>query len=153
MRRGRGDRSGAFPTLDLNSEDKLQKLDMYKYLYKHKDMVMEIEKEIRWMGTAYADLLDFPEEPRRQAGFQLGIIQVGLEPRHWKPFTQIGIGAKELRINTLEGAFRLIYTDRFESTVYVLHCFRKTTQVTTQRDKEVAGARFRAIAHDREDRP
>ncbi len=53
---------------------------------------MEIEKEIRWMGSAYADLLKFPEEPKRQVGFQLGMVQAGLEPRHWKPFSQIGIG-------------------------------------------------------------
>ncbi|MDO9318447.1 MAG: type II toxin-antitoxin system RelE/ParE family toxin [Gammaproteobacteria bacterium] len=110
---------------------------------------MEIEKEIRWMGSAYADLLEFPEEPKRQAGFQLGMVQAGLEPRHWKPFSQIGIGVKELRINVREGAFRVIYTDRFDDSVYVMHCFRKTTQVTTQRDKEIAAIRFRAITHDR----
>jgi len=30
---------------------------------------MEREKEIRWMGSAYHDLIDFPDDVRRQAGF------------------------------------------------------------------------------------
>ncbi|MBI3343872.1 MAG: hypothetical protein HY028_03235 [Gammaproteobacteria bacterium] len=33
---------------------------------------MSDEKEIRWMGSAYDDLLAFPDDPRRSAGFQLG---------------------------------------------------------------------------------
>ena len=32
---------------------------------------MSNEKEIRWVGSAYDDLLAFPDEPRRSAGFQL----------------------------------------------------------------------------------
>jgi len=30
---------------------------------------MTKEKEIRWVGSAYDDLVSFPEEPRRDAGF------------------------------------------------------------------------------------
>ena len=41
---------------------------------------MDHEKEIRWIGTSYADLLAFPDDPRREAGFQLGKVQAGLEP-------------------------------------------------------------------------
>ncbi len=31
---------------------------------------MSDEKEIRWVGSAYDDLLAFPDESRRYAGFQ-----------------------------------------------------------------------------------
>lgn len=41
---------------------------------------MEKEKEIRWVGSAYGDLVGFPDEPRRDAGFQLSKVQAGLEP-------------------------------------------------------------------------
>ena len=41
---------------------------------------MEQEKEIRWMGTAYQDILEFPAETRKEAGFQLGKVQAGLDP-------------------------------------------------------------------------
>ena len=27
------------------------------------------KKEIRWVGSAFADLVGFPDEPRRDAGF------------------------------------------------------------------------------------
>ena len=37
-------------------------------------------KEIRWIGTAYDDLVAFPVEIRRQAGFQLSMVQAGLAP-------------------------------------------------------------------------
>jgi len=37
------------------------------------------EKEIRWVGSAYADLVGFPDEPRRDAGFQLSKVQAALE--------------------------------------------------------------------------
>ena len=54
---------------------------------------MSNEKEIRWVGSAYDDLLAFPDEPRRSAGFQLGKVQVGLDPDDWKPFDDVGAGA------------------------------------------------------------
>lgn len=47
---------------------------------------MDNEKEIRWMGSAYSDLLAFPPSSRQEAGFQLGKVQAGLEPTDWKPF-------------------------------------------------------------------
>jgi phage-related protein len=41
---------------------------------------MDEEKEIRWLGSAYEDLLAFPDDARREAGFQLGKVQAALEP-------------------------------------------------------------------------
>ncbi|MGF6727147.1 phage-related protein [Paraburkholderia sp. GAS41] len=60
--------------------------------------LMGHEKEIRWVGSSFQDLLAFPEEPCRQAGFQLGKIQAGLDPDDWKPFAAIGPGTREIRI-------------------------------------------------------
>jgi phage-related protein len=41
---------------------------------------MHDEKQIRWVGSAYDDLLAFPKDARKEAGFQLGKVQAGLEP-------------------------------------------------------------------------
>jgi phage-related protein len=41
---------------------------------------MEDEQQIRWVGSAYDDLLAFPKDARKEAGFQLGKVQAGLEP-------------------------------------------------------------------------
>jgi len=110
---------------------------------------MTPEKEIRWVGSAYDDLLEFPEEPRRDAGFQLSKVQSGLDPENWKPFGEVGAGAREIRIRDSSGIFRVMYVAKFEEAVYVLHCFQKKTQTNSKRDKEIAEARYRAVANAR----
>lgn len=103
------------------------------------------EKEIRWVGSSYTDLLAFPKQPRREAGFQLGRVQAGLDPTDWKPFDEVGAGTREVRISDTKGIFRVMYVARFEEAVYVLHCFQKKTQATSKQDKDIAAARYRAV--------
>lgn len=111
-----------------------------------------MEKEIRWIGSAHADLLAFPVEARRQAGFQLGKVQAGLEPEDWKPFDEVGAGTREIRIREAGGAFRVMYVAKFEEAAYILHCFQKKTQATSRQDKRIAEARYRAIVNARKDK-
>ena len=110
---------------------------------------MERDKEVRWVGSAYEDLLDFPDEARRQAGFQLGKVQAGLEPDDWKPFDDVGAGTREIRIREASGAFRVMYVAKFEEAVYVLHCFQKKTQATSRQDKGIAETRYQAVVGTR----
>ena len=107
------------------------------------------EKEIRWLGSAYEDLLAFPDDARREAGFQLGKVQAALEPDDWKPFDDVGPGIREIRIREASGAYRVMYVAKFEEAVYVLHCFHKKTQATSRRDKAIAEARYRAVVNMR----
>jgi len=115
-------------------------------------MVAESEKEIRWIGSSYEDLLDFPDDARRQAGFQLSKVQAGLEPEDWKPFDDVGAGTREIRIREASGAYRVMYVAKFEEALYVLHCFQKKTQATSRQDKEIAEARYRAVVNARKAR-
>jgi phage-related protein len=110
---------------------------------------MDDRKEIRWVGSSYDDLLAFPQEARREAGFQLGRVQAGLDPTDWKPFDDVGVGTKEIRIRDSSGLHRVMYVAKFEEAVYVLHCFMKTTQATSKPDKAVAQARYRAVVNMR----
>lgn len=110
---------------------------------------MDQEKEIRWVGSAYDDLLDFPEEPRRDAGFQLSKVQAGLAPENWKPLEIVGGGTREIRIRDSSGIFRVIYVAKFEEALYVLHCFQKKTQATSKLDVDIAGLRYRAVINAR----
>lgn len=119
---------------------------MYKILYMK---LMGDEKEIRWIGSTYDDLLAFPDEPRRSAGFQLGKVQVGLDPDDWKPFDDVGAGTKEIRIRETGGIYRVMYVAKFEEAVYVLHCFQKKTRSTSKQDKGIAEARYRAVVNAR----
>ncbi len=107
------------------------------------------EKEIRCVGSAYDDLLAFPQDSRKEAGFQLGKVQAGLEPTDWKPFDDVGTGTKEIRVKDASGIHRVIYVAKFEEAIYVLHCFQKKTQVTSKQDKAIAKARYNAVVNVR----
>jgi phage-related protein len=39
---------------------------------------------------SHSDLKGFPEEPRRDAGFNLDFVQRGFEPENWKPIKTVG---------------------------------------------------------------
>jgi phage-related protein len=110
---------------------------------------MEDERQIRWLGSACDDLLEFPRDARKEAGFQLGKVQARLEPTDWKPFEDVGVGAKEIRIRDASGIYRVIYIAKFEEAIYVLHCFQTKTQVTGKRDKALAASRYRAVVNSR----
>ncbi len=113
---------------------------------------MDDEKLIRWVGSAYDDLLSFPKDARKDAGFQLGKVQVGLEPTDWKPFDSVGAGTREIRIRDVSGTYRVMYVAKFEEAIYVLHCFQKKTQATSKQDQAIAAARYRAVARARKER-
>jgi phage-related protein len=107
------------------------------------------EKEIRWVGSSFEDLLAFPKAPRKEAGFQLGKVQAGLDPTDWKPFDEVGAGTREIRIGDTRGIFRVMHVAKFEEAIYVLHCFQKKTQSTSKQDKDIAAARYRAVVNAR----
>jgi phage-related protein len=111
---------------------------------------VEDEKEIVWLGSAYRDLLTFSVEARRQAGFQLGRVQAGLNPKDWKAFDEIGSGTRELRVRDDRKAYRVLYVAKFAEAVYVLHCFEKKTQVTRLEDRRIAAVRYGAVIVNRD---
>lgn len=59
---------------------------------------MDDEKQIRWLVSTYDDLPAFPKDARKEAGFQLGKVQAGLELANWKPLDEVGAGTTEIRI-------------------------------------------------------
>jgi phage-related protein len=102
-------------------------------------------KPVEFLGDSMDALRGFPLSVRRDAGFQLDKVQHGKEPDYWKPMTAIGSGVKEIRIRDLAGAFRVAYLAKLEDAVYVLHCFQKKTQETSQQDIDIAKTRFKDL--------
>jgi phage-related protein len=98
------------------------------------------------MGGSREDLTKFPETVQDSLGFELYRVQCGLEPKDWKPMTTVGAGVKEIRVRDEAGIFRIIYLATRPEGVYVLHCFQKKTQLTSQPDLELANKRFKSIA-------
>jgi phage-related protein len=99
-------------------------------------------KFVEFRGNALDDLRAFPLLAKREAGYQLDKVQNGLEPNDWKPMSTIGRGVKEIRIRDAAGAFRIIYIAKFADAVYVLHCFQKKTEKTSQADLDLASKRY-----------
>ena len=62
----------------------------------------------------------------------------------------IGRGVEEIWMRDAAGNFRMIFTARLADAVCVLHAFQKKTQRTSQRDIEMAKARFREVMKDRQ---
>ena len=97
------------------------------------------------MGSGTTDLKAFPAAVLDDMGHQLFRVQCGLEPDDWKPMSTVGPGVKEIRVKDASGAFRTLYLASRPEAVYVLHCFRKSTQKTAQRDIELARRRLSGI--------
>ena len=102
-------------------------------------------KPLHFLGSSLDDLRAFPEEARRDAGFNLDFVQRGLDPLDWKPMRAVGPGVKEIRARDATGAFRVIYLAAKPEGVYVLHCFQKKTRKTRKADIDLAAGRLRLI--------
>ena len=105
-------------------------------------------KPVEFIGTALDDLRAFPEIARREAGCQVDKVQHGETPDDWKPMTGIGSGVKEIRIQDATGAFRVIYLAKLADAVYVLHCFQKKSEQTSEADIRLARKRFKELTKD-----
>ncbi|WP_214473927.1 type II toxin-antitoxin system RelE/ParE family toxin [Mesorhizobium sp. dw_380] len=106
---------------------------------------MPVTKRLEFLGDSLAQLRDFPEAARKEAGVQLHKIQLGFEPSDWKPMTTVGPGVREIRVRDDAGAFRVLYVASIGDAIYVLHAFQKKTQQTAKRDLDLAASRFRQI--------
>jgi phage-related protein len=102
-------------------------------------------KELEFCGSSLDDLTAFPQDAKRDAGFQLRKVQKGEDPDDWKPMKTIGPGVREIRISDDGQAFRVIYVASKGDRVFVLHAFEKKTQQTSKRDIDLARARFKAL--------
>ena len=108
----------------------------------------ELPKPLCFVGSALDDLRAFPPAARREAGYQLDKVQAGLDPNDWKPMNSVGQGVREIRVREKDGTFRVIYVAKFESAIYVLHCFQKATQKTSKADLDIAGKRYRDLVKE-----
>jgi len=104
-----------------------------------------VMKSVVWVGSSKSDLKALPAAAIDDLGHQLFRVQCGLEPDDWKPMPSVGPGVREIRVRDASGAFRTIYLATRPEAVYVLHCFRKTSPKTAQRDIELARQRLNGL--------
>lgn len=106
-------------------------------------------KPVVFLGSALNDLREFSRTARREAGYQLDRVQTGRAPEDWKPMATVGHGVKEIRIRDADGAFRVIYLAKLADAVYVLHCFQKKTEQTSDKEIQLARKRYKDLMKER----
>lgn len=87
--------------------------------------IISAVKPLRFVGSSYAELCAFPREVYRNIGRALMVAQLGEKAANTKPLKGFG-GASVLEVaeDSRGDAYRAVYTVRFASAVYVLHCFQ-----------------------------
>jgi len=58
---------------------------------------------------------------------------------------RVGAGVREIRTRDLDGIFRVMYVAKFQTAIYVLHCFQKKTQKTSAEDIALASRRYKEL--------
>lgn len=102
-------------------------------------------KPLEFIGSSQDDLRAMPAAVRHTLGLELMRVQLGAEPKDFKPIPSVGAGAYEIRVRDSSGAFRAIYVAKFADAVYVLHAFQKKTQRTAKVDIELAAKRYKSL--------
>ena len=93
------------------------------------------------------EIESFPEDIRSDLADALARLDAGLRlsmPLS-RPMPGIGNGVHELRLKARSGAYRIVYALVEQSTVHVLHAFKKTTQSTSARNLVLARKRLKEI--------
>jgi phage-related protein len=82
-----------------------------------------------WVGSSKSDLLEFPEEVRRNMGYGLYLAQAGQRPVHSKILKGFGgAGVLEIIEDDVSGAFRVVYMIKISNFLFVLHAFQKKSK-------------------------
>jgi phage-related protein len=115
----------------------------------HRAMTSPRESGEQARGDSVGAAVERPPVDTAVTVLSLDKVQRGLQPDDFKPMPTIGKGVEEIRIRDDSGIYRVIYTARFADAVLVLHAFEKKSQRTSQRDIEIARARFREMMRDR----
>ncbi len=113
---------------------------------------MNFVKRVDFISSSRKDLEKFPEEIKQNIGYALFEVQHGQKPvcaKHLKGFG--GAGVLEIIENSSSGTYRAVYTVKFSTTVYVLHCFQKKSKhgiKTPHQDIERIKRRLRLAEED-----
>jgi phage-related protein len=94
-------------------------------------------RPLLWVASSKRDLMEMPDEPRREFGHGLHVAQLGKLPKSGKPLTGFGgISVMELVEDHESSTYRAVYTVRYPEVVAVLHVFQKKSKQGKKTDKK-----------------
>jgi phage-related protein len=108
-------------------------------------------KELVWVGSSRKELRTFPPAVRRTFGVALFAAQLGETPPEAKPLGGFG-GASVLELieDYDRGTYRVVYTVRFATKIYVLHAFQKKSKrgiATPKHEIDLIRERLKTAEH------
>jgi phage-related protein len=111
---------------------------------------------VKWVGDSRKKIQRFPESVKDKIGHALWVGQEGGKHRSAKPLKGFkSAGVLEV-VEDFDGdTFRAVYTVRFKSAVYVLHCFQKKSKRgagTPKTDIDLIIERLHAAERDERER-
>ncbi len=102
------------------------------------------------MGSAKKDLRAMPADVQDTFGYALHLAQAGDRHSQAKPLKGFGgAGVLEVVEDHQGDTYRAVYTVRYVSAVYVLHCFQKKSTngiATPKPDLDLIQARLKTVA-------
>lgn len=108
---------------------------------------MSQDKPLVWIASSKKDLMVLPLTVRKFFGHALDFAQRGDRHASAKVLKGFGsAGVLELVEDDQDGTYRAVYTVRFTSAVFVLHCFAKKSKrgaETPRTDMEIIRARLK----------
>ncbi len=106
-------------------------------------------KAIVWIGSSKKDLQHvFSESALKEAGYQIDRIQMGVDPKNWKPMLSVVPEVRERWIHA-ESDYRVRYIAGFGEALFILHSLAKKTQKTPERDLDLVRERFELVVKGR----
>jgi phage-related protein len=101
---------------------------------------------ISWEGDSREVLRSWPKPIREDFGVSLGEMQEGRAAAlPVRPMPSIAAGVFELKDSDESKWYRMVYLGRVENTIYVLHCFTKSSAKTDKRDLQLAERRWKDV--------
>lgn len=108
-------------------------------------------RPLLWVASSRKDYAEFPPSVQEVFGFELFLAQTGQHPSSAKILKGIAGGIIEL-VEDFDGdTYRAVYTARFATAVYVLHCFKKKSKSgikTARTEIDLIRKRFRDAETD-----
>ena len=99
---------------------------------------------IKWEGDSNQEIRSWPKDVRENIGLELNRLDNYEEALDSKSMGKPIPGSRELRDQDQHFWYRLIYWPH-SGWVYVVHCFKKKTNQTSQGDIEIAKKRIAGI--------
>jgi phage-related protein len=117
---------------------------------------MSAIKPLYWIGSAKKDLAAMPADVQDDFGYALYVAQSGSRHYRAKPLKGFsGAAVLEVVEDYRGDTYRAVYTVRFATAVYVLHCFQKKSKHgigTPKPDMDLIKARLKDAAALEKDR-